>query len=350
MGRTLAISVAVVALTMPAASSQANASVAPAASVTPSPSAAVTPTPSAAVTPSPSATASAGARAGPGMKQVSYRGYTFDVPRTWPVISLAQQPSTCVRFDRQVVYLGTPGANQDCPSLLIGTTEALLVAPGAGTAGPASVEDPVARQITVVAPRIQITATFDTDPGLIYRILASASLPSPTGASRIRPRSQAADGPHFPRVGPGALPANVANFTGRGFDTCAAPSKSYMRAWRRHSRYRAIGIYIGGSNRACFQRNLSPRWIRTEAAHGWRFFPMYVGPQAEFRQLRKPVRDKRRAANDAVVQARRLGFGPRTPIYYDMEAYPVHRTGGSAPLPDVLDEAAAPAGLQVGRL
>ena len=358
-GRTLAISVAVVALTMPAASSQANASVAqaarvtpspsatgtpspsasatpspsaavtpsPSAAVTPSPSAAATPSPSASVTPSPAATASAGARAGPGTKQVSYQGYTFDVPRTWPVISLAQQPNTCVQFDRQVVYLGTPGANQDCPSLLIGTTEALLVAPGAGTAGPSSVEDPVAQQITVVAPRIQITATFDTDPGLIYRILASASLPAPTISVPNPAASQAADGPQFPRVDPPALPANVANFTGRGFDTCAAPSKSYMRAWRRHSRYRAIGIYIGGSNRACFQRNLSARWIRTEAAHGWRFFPMYVGPQAEFRQLRKPVRDGRRAANDAVVQARRLGFGPRTPIYYDMEAYPVHRTG-----------------------
>jgi hypothetical protein len=330
-GRTLAMGVAVAALVVPAASSHPTPT--PTASGTPSPSATATPSSSATATPSPSptptasASASPGARAGPGMKQVSYRGYTFDVPDTWPVISLAQQPSTCVRFDRHVIYLGTPGANQDCPSLLIGATEALLVAPEAGQAGPSSVEDPVAQQITVVAPRIQITATFDTDPGLIYRILVSASLPAPIISVPNPARGQAADGPRFPRVGPPALPANVANFTGRGFDTCAAPSKSYMRAWRRHSRYRAIGIYIGGSSRACYQRNLSRGWIRTEVAAGWRFFPLYVGPQAAFHRLRRPGRDARRAANDAVVQARRLGFGPRTPIYYDMEAYPARRTG-----------------------
>ncbi len=100
-----------------------------------------------------------------------------------------------------------------------------------------------------------------------------------------------------------------------------------MRAWRRHSDYRAIGIYIGGRDRACSQRNLSARWIRHEAAAGWRFFPMYVGPQASFGQLRSPVREARQAADDAVAQARRLGLGPRTPVYYDMEAYRPRRTG-----------------------
>jgi hypothetical protein len=271
------------------------------------------------------------------LKWVSYEGYRFDVPRLWPVINLADQPNTCVRFDRHVVYLGVAGSNEDCPSSLIGTTEALLVAPAAGKSAPSSVEDPVAQEVTVTAARIQITATFHTDPTLIYQILASASLPTPlisvpnpagsTAGADGNPRvSTGADGPRFPRVASPELPANVANFRGRGFDTCTAPSKSYMRAWRRHSRYRAIGIYIGGSNRACAQRNLSPGWIRTEVAAGWRFFPLYVGPQAEFHELATPVRDARRAADDAVVQARRLGFGPRTPLYYDMEAYRPRQT------------------------
>jgi hypothetical protein len=38
--------------------------------------------------------------------------------------------------------------------------------------------------------------------------------------------------------------------------------------------------------------------------------------------LRSPESQGRRAARDAAQQAERLGFGPLTPIYYDMEAYP----------------------------
>ncbi len=95
-----------------------------------------------------------------------------------------------------------------------------------------------------------------------------------------------------------------------------------MRAWRRHSPYRAVGIYIGGSNRACDQANLTPSWVRREAAAGWRFIPLYAGPQARFGQLQSRPGQGTAAARDAAVQAERLGFGPRTPIYYDMESYP----------------------------
>lgn len=275
----------------------------------------------------------------PGHKQVSYRGYTFEVPRGWPVISLARRPHTCVRFDEHVVYLGAAGSNQDCPSSLIGTTQAVQVAPAGRRARRSSVEDPVARQITVTAPRIRLTATFDTDPGQIYRVLASANLPAPViraphpkrlpaagqGSAAGRPANPLARRrpglASFPRVSPPALPANIANFRGRGFDTCTAPSRRVMRAWRRHSRYRAIGIYIGGSDRGCSQRNLSPLWVRRQAAAGWHFFPLYVGPQAAFGELHAPDRQGKRAADDAVDDARKLGFGPRTPLYYDMEAY-----------------------------
>jgi Domain of unknown function (DUF1906) len=316
--RALAIGAVAAALVVPAASSNAAASA--------------------------SAGAGTGAGTRAGLKQVSYQGYKFDVPRGWPVVNLARRPHSCVRFDKHIVYLGVSGANQHCPSSLIGTTEALQVAPAARKAARSSVEDPVAREITVRAARIRITATFDADPTLIYRILASASLPAPVirvphparkqSGRTTNPRvlkaastPQAAGTARFPHVGPPALPSNVANFRGRGFDACTAPSKSYMRAWRRHSRYRAIGIYIGGSDRACGQRNLTPSWLRTEAAAGWHFVPMYVGPQADINELTTPVRDARRAANDAVTQAQRLSFGPRTPIYYDMEAYPANRTG-----------------------
>jgi hypothetical protein len=277
----------------------------------------------------------------PSLRQVSYLGYTFTVPGSWPVINDADHPHGCVRFDEHAVYLGVPGADQACPSWLIGTTEALLIQPGSSSAGRSSAENPTERQITVTAPRISLVATFDADPTQIYRILASASLPAPQIV--VANPARLAESSAAPEAGQGggqaaasagaarrrrpALSAEVANFRGRGFDSCTAPSRTYMRAWRRHSPYRAVGIYIGGADRACDQRNLSRRWVRAQARAGWRFIPMYVGPQATFGEIRSPGLQAARSAADAAAAARRLGFGRRTPIYYDMEAYPPADTG-----------------------
>jgi hypothetical protein len=284
------------------------------------------------------------------LKLVSYRGYLFNVPRSWPVIRASASSPTCVRFDVHAVYLGAPGVNQDCPSWLVGATEAILIQPGAAASKRVTIENPIANSITATAPRILVSATFDTSPSTIYRILTSAGLATPVKVS-VSPAQVAAqlapsdpDGPAAASGQPAAvapsgsaaqnqgadlafrpatsiLPAAITNRVGLGFDVCAAPSARYMRAWRRHSPYRAIGIYIGGSDRACDQRNLTARWVRQQAAAGWRFMPMYVGPQASFRQLRAPARQGTYAAADAVEQARRLGFGPLTPLYYDMEAF-----------------------------
>jgi Domain of unknown function (DUF1906) len=275
------------------------------------------------------------AGAQPGLRQVSYRGYSFEVPGSWPVIDLARHPRDCVRLDRHAVYLGAPGRNQSCPSRLIGTTEAVVIKPGAARRPQAPVEDPVSRRIMVAAPRIRVTATFGTNPGQIYQILASAFLPHPTikapdpAAAAGRPRAARSarrrqDGAaRAARVAAPALGSQVANYRGLGFDTCTAPSAAYMGAWRDRSRYRAIGIYIGGSDEACTQPNLTRGWLRREAAVGWHFLPLYVGPQAAFGELSsRPGRQGHAAADDAAAQARRLGLGPGTPIYYDMEGYP----------------------------
>jgi hypothetical protein len=277
----------------------------------------------------------------PVLREVSYRGYSFEVPGSWPVIRLAGRPRDCVRFDRHAVYLGTPGRNEACPSRLVGTTEAIVIQPAAARSPQSSTENPVSRRITVTGPRIRVTATFDTDPTQIYQILASAFLPAPI----IKPPEPAAavtarPGPlrSLPlaaqagqaRVTAPALPEQVANFHGLGFDTCTAPSAAFMRAWKSQSRYRAVGIYIGGSDEACDQPNLTAAWLRREAAAGWHFLPMYVGPQASFHELSStPGRQGSAAAKDAVAQAERLGFGQGTPIYYDMEAYPPAQTGAA---------------------
>src|ERR1700729_2761464 len=48
-------------------------------------------------------------------QRVTYQGYTFTIPRTWRVVRLAAHPGSCVRFDRHVLYLGSPGRSQHCP-------------------------------------------------------------------------------------------------------------------------------------------------------------------------------------------------------------------------------------------
>ena len=132
-------------------------------------------------------------------RTVHFGGHAVDVPRGWPVLRLAEHPHACVRLDRRVVYLGTPGANQRCPSPAIGRRRAILVDPRSGRA-------------------------------------RGAPAPSPR---RLPARSSSPDA-----------------FTGLGFDACAAPSSRTMTAWAA-SPYRAIGVYIGGSNRGCSQPNLT---------------------------------------------------------------------------------------------
>jgi hypothetical protein len=97
-----------------------------------------------------------------------------------------------------------------------------------------------------------------------------------------------------------------------------------MHTWWNDSPYAAIGIYLGGSDAACSQPNLTPAWLRDQYAQGWHFIPLYVGPQAAFGELSKnsSASQGAAAATDAAHRAQQLGFGPKAPIYYDMEGYP----------------------------
>lgn len=260
-----------------------------------------------------------------GQKVVSYRGYRFEVPVSWPVLDLAGHQSTCVRFDLHAVYLGEPGSNQQCPSWLLGATETVVIQPGPRTARRSTQENPVADRIKAQAPGIVVTATFDKDPALVFRILASGGLAAPLNSQPDPPRPAAAGSRRIAVRSP-VLPAAVADDTGLGFDACAAPSAGYLRAWMRRSPYTAVGIYIGGRNLACDQQNLTPRWVRREAAAGWRFVPLYAGPQASLGQLTSPASQGTAAAKDAARQAELLGFGPGTPLYDEMAAYPARRT------------------------
>ncbi len=117
-------------------------------------------------------------------------------------------------------------------------------------------------------------------------------------------------------------------FTGYGFDTCGAPSLDAMDAWLG-SPYRAVGIYLGGSNRACPDGNLKPTWVNSVRAMGWNLLPLWVGRQASCVSQKGlslitsgSARSQGKAAADkAAARATHFGIEAGNPIYYDMEGY-----------------------------
>src|SRR4051794_8963334 len=98
---------------------------------------------------------------------------------------------------------------------------------------------------------------FDTARRLALLVCVTALLAGPTP-------SPATAGT---RVTPG-------DFTGYAFDACDAPSQSHMDAWRRHSQFWGVGVYIAGMNRACSaQPHLTRSWVAAQGRKGWRVLP-----------------------------------------------------------------------------
>lgn len=133
-------------------------------------------------------------------------------------------------------------------------------------------------------------------------------------------------------------PITPGNMTGYGFDQCEAPSQSAMTAWLKHSPFRAAGIYISGSLRYCqAQTNLTPTWVRTQLATGWRLLPIHLGAQASCTTRDRYQKNKisadstnnfaaarsqgRYEANVATAAAQRLGIVAKSTLYYDLEAF-----------------------------
>ncbi len=119
-------------------------------------------------------------------------------------------------------------------------------------------------------------------------------------------------------------------FTGYGFDACSAPAIAKLQAWAA-SPYRALGVYVGGANRACSQPNLTPVWVSSVLSLGWRLMPLYVGLQAPCVTQGKlehmsstaatAVTQGKAAADDAATQVAALGLPTGSPVYADVEGY-----------------------------
>jgi hypothetical protein len=231
-------------------------------------------------------------------KVVRYHGYRLVVPKAWPVFHLTRHSTTCVRFNRHAVYLGMPSANQRCPAHTAGRPRAILVEP-----------------------------TANGRATLVRR--APGGRPHETVKSpQKHTRARAAQAP----AQPGAV------YTGLGFDPCATPSAAAMSAWGS-SPYRAVGVYIGGTNMACSQPNLTASWVSQESVAGWHLIPIYVGLQAPSNSCGcasissgSAGTQGAAAARDAIARAQAIGLGPGNPLYDDMEAYTPGRTNTAAVL------------------
>jgi len=133
-------------------------------------------------------------------------------------------------------------------------------------------------------------------------------------------------------------PVTPGTMVGYGFDQCEAPSQAAMTAWLRSSPFRAVGIYMSGALRFCqAQKNLTPTWVSTQLATGWRLLPIHLGAQASCTTRDRYQKDKisadpantyaaarsqgRAEATAAVTAARALGISPQSTIYYDLEAF-----------------------------
>jgi hypothetical protein len=253
------------------------------------------------------------------------------VPAGWPVFRLATDPTACVRFNRHAVYLGTPSANQRCPTYAAGRTEAILVQPLRTHTAPLPAGGDIA---TVKSRGVVVTATWGHDPAAIERALKrklNASTAPQTTATAAR-SNVATKSP----VGRAAVAGTT--YTGYGFDSCTVPSASTLADWQSKSPFRAFGIYIGGANSACAQSALNATYVADEAAAGWDMVPTYVGLQAPDDNscgcqpitTSKAASQGTAAAENAVAEAQALGLNTGTPIYDDMEAYPVNATNTKA--------------------
>lgn len=274
--------------------------------------------------------AEAAPRTDPGLREVSYRGFTVTIPSSWPVYDLEADPSRCVRFDVNAVYLGHPGKEQQCPVRAAGRAEAILlepyddiarqhVDPGAGVN-----EDDGTIQVLSADQRVMVTAASPAGANAARRLLTQTPIAT-VAPTRAAPTVELP--PSDPPVTTQKAPASNA-MNNLGFDACAAPSTGAMADWRR-SPYRTVGIYIGGVNRACGYGNLTTDWVRTVYQYGFTFLPIYVGPQApcsgigeEMPTDPQAVVEKAKSnAYGAVLDMQIFGMRPGNPVYLDIEHY-----------------------------
>ncbi len=138
----------------------------------------------------------------------------------------------------------------------------------------------------------------------------------------------------------GGNPVTPGAFTGYGFDQCLTPTQEKMDAWLNSSPFLSVGVYISGNSRACRnQPNLTPTWVSTQLANGWRILPITLGAQSScvgrFPRYNDDPTISTNATNayaaaraqatadatTAVQTAGALGIVPGSTLFYDLEGW-----------------------------
>ena len=156
------------------------------------------------------------------MKRVRFGGYTLQVPAGWPVYRLARDPGQCVRYDQHAVYLGQPGADQQCPAHLVGRTETISV---------------------------QVGEAFGGRVGAVYGGPVIGGLPR-AGTARS-PAILSATSCTLPWPGPGCpSPAPRRQPAGSPVDHPERPPAAAARSTHQADRHAAAGLVMAGSAEA----------------------------------------------------------------------------------------------------
>ncbi len=264
------------------------------------------------------------------LRKIEFSGITIEVPVGWPVEDLEIRRGVCPQLTAHVIYLGTASDDASCPARLVGVSDTLQLIPlNPGRARLARsgnstlpVENQAAHEITAMLPHSNVEAvlTFGSSDRIPLGLLAKWGMTRARTQSFAEPAGLKSRGEYSPPT------LSPSTYIGLGFDTCGAPSFRTLRAWRA-SPFRSVGIYIGGAERGCAQPNLTPSLLVRAHRLGWNFVPTYVGLQApctDFQGRIDPGRAPQEgvaAAEDAIIDAQRLGLGVGNPIYFDMEGY-----------------------------
>ena len=159
-----------------------------------------------------------------------------------------------------------------------------------------------------------------------YALVEGSAVGRRAGARSLRWRNRSVDGTASGNTG---AAAKGSVFTGYAFDACNAPSTDALSAWLQ-SPYRALGIYIGGVNRACSNAQPLRRLGRRRRRHGLEPDPALRRPSGALRRRPRPCEDlphARREPGHGRGRRRRGRRGrarrsaPGSPIYFDMEGY-----------------------------
>ena len=133
---------------------------------------------------------------------------------------------------------------------------------------------------------------------------------------------------------PSALPSKVSIFTGQGFNRCELADLGILQNWKESSPFGVMTLWMGGVSRQCNNSQLSADAVTSLHNMGWKFVPIWSGPQAPCSTFASKMSsdlvtaeaEGRAEADLAIAEAIRLGIAnpdsSGTVIYYRVEDHP----------------------------